>query len=201
MRNFSFFLIFIAVVVTTSLSAQTLQTAPSGPREDGNIEEQLDYLILKENNYKTYKVIPRVKMDRFKTSVMDTLAQIRKNLQTANNTLSERNTTITSLNKNITTLQSNLDATNTEKNSISFFGMNMSKGGYKTLMWLIIGGLATLLGMFIFRFRQSNVDTVQTKKDLEDLQKEFEEHRKRSLEREQKAMRKLQDEINRKGGA
>ncbi len=197
-----FSLLILAVFFSTAiLKAQTDRAVIDGPRENGTIEEQLDYMIIKENSYQTYKVIPKVKMERFKTNVLDTLAGIRNKLQTTNNTLAERNATITSLNDSVKKLQADLDATNLEKNSVSFLGMNMSKGGYKSLMWLIIAGLAGLLGFFVFRFRESNVSTVQTRKDYEDLQVEFEDHRKRSLEREQKAMRKLQDELNRKGGA
>ncbi|MEX0314527.1 MAG: tRNA (guanine-N1)-methyltransferase, partial [Allomuricauda sp.] len=56
--------------------------------------------------------------------------------------------------------------------------------------------LLLFLLLFIYRFRNSNVLTSQAKEALADLEKEFEEHRRRALEREQKISRQLQDELN-----
>ncbi len=58
--------------------------------------------------------------------------------------------------------------------------------------------LAALLALFIFKFNQSNIITKQVKVRLQETEDEFDAHRKRALEREQKVMRKLQDEINKR---
>jgi len=49
---------------------------------------------------------------------------------------------------------------------------------------------------FIYRFKNSNFLTQQAKSALTDVEAEFEQHRRRSLEREQKISRELQDVIN-----
>jgi len=200
MKFVSILVFFSAIVFSTTTFGQDLLSNNSGPRENGNIEEQIDFLVKESNNYQQYKVIPKVKMQKLKVNILDTLSAVRGRLSQTRNTLSEKNNSIASLNTRLSELQAKLDQTNTEKDSISFLGMNMGKGAYKGLMWLIIAGLASLLGFFIFRFKSSNVDTVRIRSEYEELQNDYEEHRKRSLEREQKAMRKLQDEINRKSG-
>ena len=55
-----------------------------------------------------------------------------------------------------------------------------------------------LLGLsyFIFKFLRSNVLTKEAKNNLIDVEQEFEQHRKNTLQREQKLRRQLQDEIN-----
>ena len=79
---------------------------------------------------------------------------------------------------------------------MALFGMQMSKANYNVLMWSIIGGLFALLLFFIFKFKNSNSITRNTKKSLSEIEEEFEQHRKIALEREQKVRRQLQDEIN-----
>ena len=79
---------------------------------------------------------------------------------------------------------------------MSLLGMQMTKTGYNILLWSIIGGLLVLLLLFIFKFKNSNVITRNAKLALAETEEEFEAHRKRALEREQKVMRRLQDEIN-----
>ena len=53
-----------------------------------------------------------------------------------------------------------------------------------------------LLLFFIFKYQSSLKGTKEAIANLEDLEKEFEDHRRRALEREQIINRKLQDEIN-----
>ncbi len=79
---------------------------------------------------------------------------------------------------------------------MTLFGIPMSKGGYSSLMWSIIGILVVLLLVFIYKFKNSNTVTKQAKLSLSETEEEFEEHRRNALEREQKVRRQLQDEIN-----
>ena len=72
----------------------------------------------------------------------------------------------------------------------------MKKADFKNLFWAIIAILAILLAFFIYQFKNSNSVTQSVKIQLADIEKEFDEHRKTALEREQKVMRKLQDELN-----
>ena len=67
---------------------------------------------------------------------------------------------------------------------------------FKTIMLSIIGGLVLFLLFFISKFKQSISVTKQTKSNLKEVEDEYEEHRKKALEREQKVMRRLQDELN-----
>mgnify|MGYP000014679970 FL=1 len=93
--------------------------------------------------------------------------------------------------------QLDLEASNKKENSISLFGMELSKIKYNLLLWSII--VISLLGLFyfIFKFSRSNILTKEAQNNLLDVEQEFEQHRKKSLEREQKLRRQLQDEVNR----
>jgi len=169
--------------------------------ETGTIENQIDFLIQSSNNYQDYKVIKKASIFQLKSIILDTLNSVGQKLSSSQTKVREQENAINSLNTQQKNLQEELDKTNKEKGSINFMGMQMNKGAYQGLMWTIIAGLLGFLGFFILRFRQSHVITAQARKDLSDMQGEFEDHRKRSLEREQKAMRKLQDVLNKTGGA
>jgi F0F1-type ATP synthase membrane subunit a len=83
---------------------------------------------------------------------------------------------------------------------MSLLGLQMSKTSYNVLMWAIIAGLLALLLFFIFKFKNSNSVTRNVKNALEEIEEEFDEHRKTALDREQKVRRQLQDEINKHKG-
>ena len=127
---------------------------------------------------------------------MDSLKAIQSDLKNTQATVDSQAKEISDLKNNLTSTQSTLDFTNKEKDSMSLFGIQMSKSGYNILLWGIIGILLALLGFFIYKFKNSNTITKESKKALADIELEFEEHRKVALEREQKVRRQLQDELN-----
>lgn len=162
----------------------------------GTINNQFEYVIQKSNNYKDYKVIKKAWLYTLKSNTLDSLKAIHEELSKTQQTVENQAIEITDLKDNLAKTQITLDQTNEEKDNMSLFGMQMSKGGYNTLMWSIIGALLALLLLFIYKFKNSNAITKQAKQALADTEKEFEEHRRIALEREQKVRRQLQDEIN-----
>lgn len=191
-RNFIY---IIAILFSFTAFSQDNSTEEEGPI---SIEQQFDYLLEKANSYKEFKVIPKVKLAKFKGEVLDSLKDIRSELERAEGKIGTLQGEITSLQSNLASTNEKLDLVNQEKDSINFFGSQTSKASYKSIMWAIVGGLLALLAFFIFRFWRSNMITNQTKHSLVETQNEFEDHRKRTLEKEQKLMRRLQDELNKR---
>ena len=79
---------------------------------------------------------------------------------------------------------------------MSFLGMQVAKATYNFILWTVITGLLMMLLFFIYKFRNSNILTQEARTSLSELELEYEDHRRRALEREQKISRQLQDEIN-----
>ena len=167
----------------------------------GTIDNQFEYVIQKSSNWRdergqTYKVTKRNWLYELKAHTLDSLKAVHKDLLDTQTIVSNQSKEITDLKTNLANTQSDLDKTNTEKNNMALFGMQMSKTGYNVLMWTIIAGLLALLLFFIYKFNNSNSVTKDAKRALSEMEEEFEEHRKTALEREQKVRRQLQDEIN-----
>ena len=135
-------------------------------------------------------------MYALKAHTMDSLNAIRKDLAETQTVVDSQAREISGLKDKLSNTQSTLDDTIEEKDSMALFGIPMSKGGYSTLMWSIIGALFVTLLIFIYKFKNSNSVTRQAKLSLSETEEEFEEHRRVALEREQKVRRQLQDEIN-----
>ncbi|WP_299386484.1 tRNA (guanine-N1)-methyltransferase [uncultured Lacinutrix sp.] len=169
--------------------------------DSGSIESQFDYLTKKSNGWKDqrgqrYEVIRIQWIEKIKANTLDSLKAVHKTLNDTKAVVLKQNDEISKLKTSLSSTQGTLDQTNTEKDSMSLFGIQMSKGGYNGLMWSIIGGLLALALFFMYRFKNSNATTKEAKKSLTETEEEFEEHRRIALEREQKVRRQLQDEIN-----
>ena len=83
-----------------------------------------------------------------------------------------------------------------KENSISLFGIQLSKFIYNLLLWALISILLVLVIYLSFKFQKNNFLTKKAIQNLKNVEHEYEQYRKKALEREQKLRRTLQDEMN-----
>lgn len=192
-----FIIVFTCLFSLTSFSQNdSEEDKPS--LNSGTIDSQFDFVIRKSGKYQEYKVVKQTWMYTLKAHVLDSLQAVHKDLSETQAVVKKQNQEISDLKANLSNTQTDLDQTNTEKDSMTLFGIPMSKTNYKVLMWVIIGALLALLIFFIYKFKNSNDITREARHNLSEIEEEFEEHRKTALEREQKVRRQLQDELNKK---
>lgn len=164
--------------------------------DSGTIEEQFDYIITKSSSYKEFQLIRKTSILKVKDHALDSIKIARKEIQTAQKRANTAEAKMKSLESTISTLTNEVEAADEEIDTISFFGIPLSKTSYNTIMWSIIIVLLILLALFIFQFKKSSMVTNQSKNELEKIENEYETFRKNALKKEQETMRKLQDEIN-----
>lgn len=185
------------LMILNSLRAQELTIEK---KDDTSINDQFETIIRKSTNYRQagrrYEVIRLIELETLRKNILDSISTSNTNIGALRATIAENETSISSLNTKLNETIKSLNQLTEEKDSIPFFGVIVSKSTYKFIVWSIIFSLLALLLFFIYRFRKSNFLTQQSKVALADLEAEFEQHRRRSLEREQKIRRELQDEIN-----
>ena len=204
MKAFKIFTFSLCIFLgINNLQAQTnTSTQDEQPSlEESTINDQFEYVLRKSGDFRgtngqMYEAVNRNMFLKLKAHTIDSLETIRKDLVDTQTIVNTQAQEINELKTNLTNTQSTLDATNKEKDSMSLFGMQMSKTNYNVLMWSIIGISLALLLLFIYKYKNSNAITKEAKNNLAEIEEEFEEHRRTALEREQKVMRKLQDELN-----
>ena len=193
-------LLFISLATLYAQNDQTQETRAS--LNSGTLESQFDYMFKKSFRWtdpKTglrYKTIKVNDLYKFKGNAIDSLKSARAEFKEANSTIATQRQEIESLKADLGNTNENLTSVTKEKDSIRFLGIPMSKAGYNSILWSIIAALSVLLAIFIGRFKKSNAITIQARNDKAEIEEEYESHRQRSLEREQKLRRELQDEIN-----
>lgn len=192
-------LVLVILFTISTTFAQTNTTNEVKPSlNSGSIESQFNYLYKKSGSYQEYKVVKKTQYYKIKANVLDTLKSLSKRLNESYTTIESQKTEISSLEENLKTTNVNLDNVTTEKDNMNLLGIPMSKTGYNTLMWSIIAGLTLFLLFFIYQFKNSNSVTKTAQKSLNEIDEEFNDYKKRSIEREQKVRRELQDEINKR---
>jgi len=183
-------LIILTLIITTTSFSQKKFI------DTGSVKNQFDYLINKSNRYQQYKVVEINWLSKLKSNVIDSLAITNTKITDSYTIIKLQKDSIFTLKSSLATSENTIVTLNSEKESISFLGIQFSKPLFKTIVFLIIGALILFLVIFITKFKQSFGIIKQAEINLKETEEEFETHRKRALEREQKVMRKLQDELN-----
>ena len=189
-----FITVFLLILKSNFIFSQAETTEPI--TESKTIEGQFYKMYRISSTYQAYKVIDKDAFIVLKNNVLDSIKKTKKALVELKNLLKNERETITYLNESINKTQLELENALSKKDTISFLGIPLSKLAYNLILWTIIIGLSGGLGFFIFKFFRSNVLTKQAQENLITVEEEFEAHRKKALEREQKLRRQLQDEIN-----
>jgi len=175
-------------------NAQTEQPEPS--LTDSNLEGQFEFIYDKSSNYQEYKVVKRVWLDQLRNNIMDSVASVEERLATSQKLTESQSNEINSLKSSLEEVNNNLSNVTAEKDSITFLGAQIEKSVYKTIMWSMVLLLALIILFLAYKFKNANTITREAKKTLIEVEEEYEDYRRKALEREQKVRRQLQDEIN-----
>ncbi len=189
-------LLILFLAISLSNFSQESEPEPQVIEEDTSLEGQFDKIYRISTTYQVYKVIGKDKYLELKKNVLDSLKDAKSLISEKESLLKAERDNIKGTKDLLLKTQSELEASKKNENSISLFGTELSKTTYNLSLWSIIIVSLLALSYFIFKFSQSNVLTKEAQNNLLDVEQEFEEHRKKSLEREQKLRRQLQDEVN-----
>ena len=183
------FILFISINSFSSYSQEEVQ-------EDYSIKGQFDKIYRTSTTYQVYKVIGKDKYQKLKSNVLDSLKNSKRLISEKENLLKSEREKIQKINISFNKTKVDLEAALQKENSISLFGAQLNKITYSIILWLIIIALTLCLIFFVFKYSKSHVLTKEAQENLNDLEEGFDNHRKKSIEREQKLRRQLQDEIN-----
>jgi len=177
--------------------AKTQDTGEEINLDNGNIEQQFDYLIRESNNYEIYEVVRRTWMNKIQLNVLDSLHQYKETIRDQQQIISGLNTNIDSLKSHLQRTKSALNESIAERDSLVLLGVKMDKTFYNGILWTIIIVLAGLMVFFLILFKRSNKITRETKQNLKGTSDEFDAYKKYSREKHEKTVVKYHDEIRR----
>lgn len=179
---------------TVNSFSQEVQEKPMIEKE--TLENQFNFVYDKSYKFEDFKSIRISWFLALKSHVLDSLKNIKKELRKTQNLASAKDSQLDSLKTALEKSKQELTTVTDEKDSFRLLGILLSKIFYNSLVWFIILALTILLLAFVLLFKRSNSVTSQTKASLSELKDEFENFRKRALDREEKMARKHLDEMN-----
>jgi len=179
-------------ILSFSFSANAQEIEES----ENPVEDEFTRIIEGSNDYQGYKVVDYNDLVKLKQTTANFISILNNEIVTQKNTIDQQQKEVIQLKNNLESTQENLKEVTAEKDAITFLGMPFSKGTYMALMWGIVAALILFLLFFIFQFKKGHVQTSEARNNLIETEKEFEAFKAKSLVKEQRLGRLLQDERN-----
>lgn len=181
----------IAVIMLFSFHTAISRCQTSVPEVlfKGSLSEQFLYLEEKTRIYENYRAIREDMFQLIKENSTDSLAEARDKTYeyiTLSNNLSMK---IDSLQATLSNTTGDLKEMTRTKNSIKIIGISINKYAYNTIMFIIVAGLCFMLITGFIAYKRNLSVTSGIRKELVNLNDEFEAYRKKSrLEREKMSL-------------
>lgn len=184
-------LLLFAVSFIGIAMAHGQENAPSN-----RIATQFDYILQKSESYQDLKIVKRKLIESLQRDVLRSLSKIETELNSSKTTLSEQQSQIQSLQAKMTSLNAALSTYTNAGPTVTFLGIEFNQKVFATTFALLLFGSVALVLFFALRYKKSNAVSAHSKSVLAELEEEYQNYKQKSIEREQKISRLLQDEIN-----
>jgi hypothetical protein len=171
------------------------QSGALAVQDSARLEDQLDYIHENTRVYNDYRAIRNDVFLKLKRNVNDTLNAARLEVANLNSKLSGQEFQIETLTTDLSRIKIEKDEAIKNQDSLSFLGIQMKKGFYKTIMWFIILGMVALTIVIFMLFKRAHLVTREVKEELHSTQEEFEQYRKSSREKYEKLVVSHHSEI------
>ena len=169
-------------------------------KKDKTIEESIDSIYNMSSSWEFYKIIKKERYLNLKKEILDSLNLYKSDIQSKTRFIKSQQDSIVDAKKVIDDLSLEVKLSLDRRNEIKFIGISFTKTTYQIIVWGIIIGLLAVLNYYVYRFNNSHSVTKNAQKELEDLEEEFAAFKKKTMTKEQKLRRQLQDEINKQRG-
>ena len=183
-RPFAVLALGFALFLSCGISVEAQGTAE--PLDTATLEGQLDYLQNRTRIYENFRAIREDMFQKIKKNSIDSLNAAKLDIATLNSELTERNVEIETLNTDLGRAKNERDQAIRTKDSFTLLGIEMNKGVYSTILWIVILALALFGTIMFLLFKRAHVVTSQTGRELENLKEEHEEYQKSAREKYEK---------------
>lgn len=143
-----------------------------------------------------YKMVAGYRLDQLWKSVSDTLRKERTEKRNIQQKLTEQEKTISYLKTEISGKEASLTEHTNKVNEIRFLGIPFEKGTYNIIVWSVIGVLAIALIIVIARSAKNIAEAKHRTQLYNEVAEEYQAFKAKSVEKERKLARELQDERN-----
>lgn len=189
----------IFVLLACLLAAQLSFSQRGAEALEGNYPLNERYMLLKSksSNYQDYKVIKETVLDGFWKIIRDSIAAKEAALAARQQNINKLNTELAQTIATLKEKEASMTEVVHDSTHITVLGIDFSKGVFLTTIAVIIIALILFVAFSSWRLKSINHAMHDRVDAFNTLNNEFEEYKRKAMEKQTKLSRELQNERNR----
>jgi hypothetical protein len=191
MKEYILLVFFLFFGIISGFSQDSVSTQNS--LRSGTISSQFDYIYRVSNNFQEYEVVKKTNLEQLKANVLDSVRTLSKKVSDLNLQMKSKDDSVAMVKNQLAAEIEQKNQAIADRDNFNFLGMGIQKTVYSSMMWLLVAILAGALAFFAMQYFRSFGRIKKAERDFLDVQEEFEQHRKNTLDRERKLKRELID--------
>ena len=190
-------ILFLSILtIFVGVQAWSQDSLPTDEQAVQDLNTQYKDLKRNAETYGEYKVFRVSHLDEFWSSVDDSLSQVRGNLNDKLTIINTQSAEIDKLNSEAQDNEERFQQNEFAATHIDFIGIDFSKSTFIITMSFLVVGLALILLIGYIQFNHIQGVSIQNVVACKKLENEYDELRKKSLEKQIQLKRELQTERN-----
>lgn len=178
---------------------QLILAQPAAKALEGNdLDLQGRYQVMKTNSqtYEDYKVIKEFILDGFWKITVDTLARKEAQLADERQKVAALRTELSAFQQELVNQKASVEGITFDSEHISVFGVHFGKNTFLIITFAVVAALVTVIVAISARLKVLQASAQDKAHMADSLTHEFEEYKRKALERQTKLSRELQNERN-----
>jgi len=166
--------------------------------EDKELELKERYQVMKSNSqtYEDYKVIKEFILDGFWKITLDTIGLKEKQLDEMQQKIAGLQTELAASHQEVAQQKASVEGITFDSEHISILGVHFGKGTFLLIALVVVVALVTVIIGITARLKILQASVKDKTLVADSLTNEFEEYKRKALERQTKLSRELQNERN-----
>jgi hypothetical protein len=193
---------------TTAPPAATTTPKVTKPRQapvvEQTDEDQANYTLrerftimkTKSQNYREYKVIKETVLDGVWKIIRDSIAAKDAAIRKAKQDIAALNGQLGGVQDNLKQKEASMTEILYDSTHITVLGIDLEKGTFLTLIAVLLGALAVVVGTVIGRMKLMTKTLQEKKLAVNMVTNEYEDYKRKAMDKQTKLSRELQDERN-----
>lgn len=190
-------LLIAIAILTTAVSSLHAQQETEALEGSYPLNDRFQLLKSKSQNYREYKVIRENVLDSFWKIVRDSVASKEAALASKDQNILSLKKTLAETQTALKEKEASMEEIVHDSTHITVLGISFSKGAFITIVAVLVGVLVLLLALVTGRLKMVNNGMRERADAFTSLSAEFEEYKRKAMEKQTKLSRELQNERNR----
>ena len=172
------------------------QQATDALEGDYTLRERFGIIKSKSQTYKDYKVIKETTLDGFWRIVMDSVGTSRKSINQAHQQINALKAEVANAKGEVKAKEESVAGILYDSTHINVIGLDFNKGVFLGTVGIILAALIFFLVSLFARMKLVSRSLHERKVAVTSITNEYEEYKRKAMEKQMKLSRELQDERN-----